>query len=510
MVLFFSKNERNSINLLYYYNHIPKILPAMIRVRFAPSPTGLLHIGNARIAVFNWLFAMRHKGTFILRVEDTDVARSEKKYVTQLIEDLHWLGLTWQEGPDVGGQYGPYLQSERLPIYNDICQKFLREGLAYRCYCTPEELEERRQIAKLTGKPPRYDNRCRRLTDAQKKAFDSSGLSFTIRFQVPDEIVVFDDLIRGTCQFDMSLIGDFVIMRSDGTPSFHFAVAVDDTLMHITHVIRGEDHLSNTPCHIVLFHALQQRPPQFAHLSLTMGADRTLLSKRHGAFSLAEYRKLGYLPAAVLNYMMLLGWAPKDKREKFTINEIVDTFDISTMSKAPSVFDQQKLDWLSGQYIREADMEMLVNLAIPYLQAAGFIPLEESKIDRSKLRSVIDATRSNISSLSQIVQETDIFFKDTTISKKHIEFLSSETSRIVLSSFLTELQKLPTISPEIFQGVLTTIQKETNIKGKGLYLPIRIALTGREHGPELYSIANILGIDVCRKRIEKFLLIENK
>src|SRR3990167_2105841 len=254
----------------------------MIRVRFAPSPTGLLHIGNARVAVFNWLFAKRHKGTFILRIEDTDATRSEKKYVTQLIEDLHWLGITWQEGPDVGGQYGPYLQSERLHIYNDLCQKFLKEGIAYRCYCTPEELEERRRIAKLMGKPPRYDNRCRTLTDAQKKAFEISGLRYTIRFKVPDELVVFDDLIRGACQFDMSLTGDFVIMRSDGTPSFHFAVAIDDTMMNITHVIRGEDHLSNTPNHILLFHALKQKPPQFAHLSLTMGADRTLLSKRHG------------------------------------------------------------------------------------------------------------------------------------------------------------------------------------------------------------------------------------
>lgn len=482
----------------------------MIRVRFAPSPTGLLHIGNARMAVFNWLFARRHKGAFILRIEDTDVARSEKKYMAQLIEDLHWLGITWQEGPDAGGQYGPYLQSERLPIYNDICQKFLDEGLAYRCYCTPEELEERRQIAKLTGKPPRYDNRCRRLTDAQKKTFASSGLGFTVRFQVPDELLVFDDLIRGTCQFDMSLIGDFVIMRSDGTPSFHFAVAVDDTLMRVTHVIRGEDHLSNTPCHIVLFHALKQRPPQFAHLSLTMGTDRTLLSKRHGAFSLTEYRKLGYLPEAILNYMMLLGWAPKDKREKFTIDEIVDTFDINAMSKAPSVFDQQKLDWLSGQYIREANLERLTNLAIPYLQAAGFVPPDESQIDRSRLRAVIDATRGNISYLSQIVQEADIFFKDTIVSEKHIEFLSLETSRVVLSLFLTELQKIPAVSPEIFQDILITIKKETNIKGKGLYLPIRIALTGREHGPELYSIANILGIDVCKRRIERFLLTQNK
>jgi nondiscriminating glutamyl-tRNA synthetase len=480
----------------------------MVRVRFAPSPTGLLHIGNARIAVFNWLFAKRYKGTFLLRIEDTDVARSEKKYITQVIEDLHWLGLTWQEGPDVQGQYAPYLQSERLPIYHTICQGFLKEGLAYRCYCTTEELAERRHFAKLAGKPPRYDNRCRGLTDTQKKTFEASGRSYTIRFKVPDELVTFEDLIRGTCQFDMSLTGDFIIMRSDGIPSFHLAVAVDDALMQISHVIRGEDHLTNTPCHILLFHALKYKPPQFAHLSLTMGADRTMLSKRHGVFSISEYRKSGYLPEAILNYIMLLGWSPKDKKEKFTINDIADTFDISTMSKAPSLFDQQKLDWLSGQYIREADLERLTNIAVPYLQTAGFIPADESKIDREKLRLIVDITRDTLSCVSQIIQEADIFFKDTEVSKKHIEYLSSEISQAVLSSFYGELQKADTLSPEIFKDILTTVQKQTGTKGKELYMPVRIALTGREHGPELYSTAYVLGINTCKKRIERILLIK--
>ena len=480
----------------------------MVRVRFAPSPTGLLHIGNARMAIFNWLFAKRHDGIFILRIEDTDAARSDKKYMDQLIEDLHWLGLTWQEGPDVGGQYGPYLQSERLHIYHDFCQKFLKEGIAYRCYCTPEELEERRRIAKLTGRPPRYDNRCRELTDKQKKAFETSGLNFTIRFKVPDELVIFDDLIRGTCQFNMSLIGDFVIMRSDGTPSFHFAVAADDTLMNITHVIRGEDHLSNTPCHILLFNALKTPSPQFAHLSLTMGADRTLLSKRHGAFSISEYRKLGYLPEALLNYIMLLGWAPKNKKEKFTVEDIINTFEIRDMSKASSVFDQQKLDWLSGQYIREADLERITNVSIPYLQSAGFISPDENKIDRAKLRLIIDSVRTNISCMSQIVQEVDIFFKDAVVSEKHVEFLSSEISQSVLLFFSAKLSKQDTLSPEVFKKVLTAVQKETKINGKGLYMPIRIALTGREHGPELYCVVNILGIHTCRKRIERFLLVK--
>lgn len=480
----------------------------MVRVRFAPSPTGLLHMGNARVAVFNWLFARRHHGSFLLRIEDTDVARSEKKYRDQLIEDLRWLGLAWQEGPDVGGPYGPYLQSERLTIYHDICQRFLQEGLAYQCYCTPEELEERRQIAKRAGRPPRYDNRCRNLSEQQKQAFETSGLNSTVRFKVPEELLVFEDLIRGTCQFDMSLFGDFVIMRSDGTPSFHFAVAVDDTLMQITHVIRGEDHLSNTPCHILLFHALGQKPPQFAHLSLTMGADRALLSKRHGAFSLSEYRKLGYLPEALLNYMMLLGWAPKDKKDKFTADDIVDMFEIGTMSKASSVFDQQKLDWLSGQYLREAEIERLVNLAIPYLQAADLVTSDENAIDRTALRLIVDTVRNNISCMSQITQEANIFFKDVVVSEQHVEFLSSEITQSILLSFYQELCKTNSLSPEIFKDILKAVQKETKVNGKGLYLPVRIALAGREHGPELYAIANILGVDTCKKRIERFLLVK--
>ncbi|MBU6392089.1 MAG: glutamate--tRNA ligase [Planctomycetes bacterium] len=482
----------------------------MVRVRFAPSPTGLLHIGNARMAIFNWLFAKRHNGVFILRIEDTDATRSDKKYMDRLIEDLHWLGLTWQEGPDVDGQYGPYLQSERSHIYRDFCQKFLKEDIVYRCYCTPEELEERRRIARLTGRPPRYDNRCRELTDKQKKAFETSGLSFTIRFKVPDEVVIFDDLIRGACQFDMSLIGDFVIIRSDGTPSFHFAVAVDDTLMNITHIIRGEDHLSNTPCHIVLFNALKRKPPQFAHLSLTMGADRTLLSKRHGAFSISEYHKSGYLPEALLNYMMLLGWAPKNKKEKFTVEDIINTFEIRDMSKASSVFDQQKLDWLSGQYIREADPERITNMSIPYLQSVGFISTDENKIDRTKLKLIVDTVRTNMSCVSQVVQEVDIFFKDAVVSEKHVEFLSSEISQSVLLSFSAKLSKLDTLSSEVFKEVLTAVQKETKINGKGLYMPIRIALTGRERGPELYCIVNILGVHTCRKRIERFLLVKSR
>jgi glutamyl-tRNA synthetase len=306
----------------------------------------------------------------------------------------------------------------------------------------------------------------------------------------------------------MSLTGDFVIMRSDGTPSFHFAVAVDDTLMQITHVIRGEDHLSNTPCHILLFHALNQKPPQFAHLSLTMGADRTLLSKRHGAFSISENRKLGYLPEALLNYMILLGWAPRNKKEKFKIDDIIDTFEIGTMSKASSVFDQQKLDWLSGQYMRESDLERLTNLATPYLQAAGFVSADENKIDRAKLRLIVDAVRNNMSCVSQIVQEADIFFKDAVVSEKHLEFISSEISQSILLSFYRELQKLDTLSPEMFKETFVAVQKETKVNGKGLYMPVRLALTGREHGPELYSIANILGINTCNKRIERFLLVK--
>ncbi|MDO8137697.1 MAG: glutamate--tRNA ligase, partial [Candidatus Brocadiales bacterium] len=334
----------------------------MTRVRFAPSPTGLLHIGNARTALFNWLFARHSGGSFILRIEDTDIARSDPRYTQQIIEDLRWLGLDWQEGPDIGGAYGPYLQSQRLGLYQESSKRLLDSGKAYPCYCTPGELESRRQASRAKGKPPRYDNRCRNLSEKEKRAFDAEGRRPSLRFMIPDKRIVLEDIIRGKCEFNMALFGDFVLMKADGTPSFHLAVAVDDSLMKITHVIRGEDHLTNTPLHLLLFETLGYEPPHFAHLPLIAG-EEGLLSKRQGAFSIKDYRERGYLPEALVNYMLLLGWSTREKREKFSQEEAIERFELNHVSRSPSTFDEKKLDWLAGQYLRQADIEWLTELA---------------------------------------------------------------------------------------------------------------------------------------------------
>lgn len=482
----------------------------MVRVRFAPSPTGLLHIGNARTALFNWLYARHCNGSFILRIEDTDVARSEKRYTEQIIEDLIWLGLDWQEGPDAGGDYGPYVQSERLHLYREFSQKLLNDGKAYRCYCTPQELEERRQTAKAAGRPPRYDNRCRNLSDEQRKIFEREGRPSSIRFVVPEETVVFEDLVRGRCAFDMRLAGDFVIMKSDDTPSFHFAVVVDDSLMRITHVIRGEDHLANTPCHILLFRALGYELPQFAHMSLTMGTDRTLLSKRHGAVSISEYRRLGYLPEALINYMALLGWSPREKREKFNIEDAVKKFDVKDINKSASIFDLQKLDWLGGQYLREANIDRLTDLAIPYLKQVGFI---QDGCNRNRIKSIVETVRPGLSRLSQIPDEANFFFEEPTIDEKVIQLLtSSNIAECVLTAVSKRLQQIVQLTFDIFREIVKDVETEMLLKGKALLMPIRLALTGKEKGPELFAIVPILGLEECKKRIEKVLsvLIKNR
>lgn len=477
----------------------------MVRVRFAPSPTGRLHVGNARTALFNWLYAKHHNGSFVLRIEDTDVARSERRYTEQIIEDLIWLGLDWQEGPDVGGDYGPYIQSERLHLYREFSRKLLSNGKAYHCYCTPQELEERRQMARAAGKPPRYDNRCRNLLDEQRKAFERAGRPSSIRFVVPEETVVFEDLVRGRCAFDMSLVGDFVIMKSDDTPSFHFAVAVDDSLMKITHVIRGEDHLTNTPCHILLFRALGYEPPLFAHVSLTMGAGRTLLSKRHGAVSLSDYRRLGYLPEALLNYMALLGWCPEDKNEKFDMIKASKEFDIKDVGKASSIFDQQKLDWLGRYYIREANLDRLTDLAIPYLLEADFLNKKDIEGDRNRIRDIVEALRPGISFVSQIKKASAFIFKDMPVDERYSEILNTRTAQLVLETLLKRLADIKAITGDAFMEIVKEIQEQTGTKGKELLMPIRIALTGEEKGPELFNIVPILGIEECRKRIKRTL-----
>ncbi|HHY09450.1 MAG TPA: glutamate--tRNA ligase, partial [Firmicutes bacterium] len=343
-----------------------------VRVRFAPSPTGYLHVGGARTALFNWLFARHHSGVFVLRIEDTDLARSSEEATQVILDALEYLGLDWDEGPKVGGDYGPYHQSERLDIYRKYAQKLLAAGRAYECFCTPEELEAKRKELIAKNKASHYDRRCLHLSAEEKEALRSKGIKPAIRFRAVSEgETEVADLIRGKVVFENTQIDDFVIYKSDGTPTYNFAVVVDDALMKISHVIRGEDHLSNTPKQIQIYDALGLPLPKFAHIPMILGPDKALLSKRHGATSVMEFSKEGYLPQAMVNYLSLLGWGYDDSQTMFSVPDLIEKFSLERVSKNPAVFDLQKLEWMNGVYIRELSLEELYKKALPFWQKAG-------------------------------------------------------------------------------------------------------------------------------------------
>lgn len=479
----------------------------MVRVRFAPSPTGYLHIGNARTALFNWLFARANKGSFILRIEDTDIVRSKEDYIESIMHDLKWLGLDWDEGPDKDGPFAPYRQSDRVEIYKRFADKLLREEKAYHCYCSDEELSRKRKTALKEGKPPKYDNRCRNLSEDEKKEIRKRGVKPALRFKVPDKTLVINDLVRGEVAFDTSLIGDFVIMKSTGTPSFNFAVVCDDITMEVSHIIRGEDHLSNTPKHALLFAALGFTAPQFAHMSLTMAPGGDRLSKRTGATSIAYYREKGYLPEALVNYLALLGWSPGDDREILSRQEMIDEFKLERLSKSSEAFDPEKLNWLSGVYIRNTDVDRLAKLSIPYLKKARFIKGKIRGNDFERLKSIVITVRDHLSNISQINDHVEIFFKDKLKieDKEARDILKVATSKKVLNIFLRKLDNLDRIDENIFKGLIKELENETNVRGRSLYQPIRIAITGQLHGPELKLIVPILGKDRCVKRVKRVL-----
>jgi len=469
----------------------------LVRVRFAPSPTGYLHVGNARTALFTWLYARAQKGAFILRIEDTDRERSKEEYVEGICRDLRWLGIDWDEGPDVGGPHGPYRQSERLGIYREHVDKLFALGMAYYCFCTPEELEARRKLALEAGRDPKYDGRCRDLSPEQIEKRKAEGRTASVRFKVSGETVAVDDIVYRTMTFDTSLIGDFVIVKSDGMPTYHFAVVVDDALMEITHVIRGEGHISNTPLHVLLFKALGYDLPRFAHMAHTLGADGGKLSKRHGACSIAEYREMGYLPEAIANYIALLGWSPRKDTDIFSLDEGISIFDVKDLGKASSRFDKAKLDFIGGHYIREADLDRLVDLAIPFLTKTGYIR-EDEDVDRAKIKAIVDAVRSRLSHMGQIADEARVFFEAPALDADGKAALADGDARKVLAA---AGQMLEADSVESLIASVKAIQKETGVKGKLLYIPLRIALTGEDHGPELDLIAPILGTEECRRRV---------
>ncbi|MHB8157851.1 MAG: glutamate--tRNA ligase, partial [Desulfocucumaceae bacterium] len=385
-----------------------------IRVRFAPSPTGPFHIGGARSALFNWLFARRHGGTFIVRIEDTDLERSTRESEENILASLRWLGLDWDEGIEAGGPHGPYRQTERLDLYTGCARQLLESGQAYYCYCSEEELAAERERLMAAGDLPRYTGRCRNLCEEEKSAMESQGRRPVIRFRVPaGETVVVNDLVRGEVSFECSGIGDFVIVKSDGIPTYNFAVVVDDHTMSISHVIRAEEHLSNTPRQVLIFQALCWDLPIFAHVSLILGKDRSKMSKRHGATSIEQYMNLGYLPEALVNFLALLGWSPQGEEEVLSLDQIKDQFSLDRVAKNPAVFDLDKLNWLNGQYIRHTPVEKLTSLAIPYLRQGGYIKKEINPELRTWLEAVLSIVKDYINNMSEVTDHVDMFFAET-------------------------------------------------------------------------------------------------
>ena len=473
------------------------------RVRFAPSPTGELHVGNARTALFNWMFARHHGGDFILRIEDTDETRSALSYQVNLLNDLTWLGLDWDEGPQKEGAYGPYKQSERLDIYARHLQQLESADLVYPCYCTEEELEEERQALILSKRMPRYMGKCRQLTRDERKQKEDAGRKPSFRFKVPDETFQFADLIRGAMKFEGTAIGDFIIVRSNGMPAYNFAVVIDDHLMGITHVIRGEDHLSNTALQIMLYKAFGFVPPTFAHHCLILGKDRAKLSKRHGSVSVGEFRKQGILPEALMNYLGLLGSSFTEGREVLSREEMMAAFSLDRASKSGAIFDEEKLHWLNAIYIRNCPTENLVSRLQPFLEQAGY---STDALDPVLLYGVVDLIKNDLTTLSAIGNHISFFFDDEyEITAEARQILEKEGALRVLKTFAEYLKNSAEAVQEIYPAAIKHLKEKTGVKGKDLFMPIRAALTGRNHGPELDRVFAILGKNAALKRLNPFV-----
>ena len=473
------------------------------RVRFAPSPTGELHVGNVRTALFNWMFVRHSGGDFILRIEDTDESRSALSYQLNLYEDLKWLGLDWDEGPQKNGSYGPYKQSERLEVYKSYLQKLINKDLVYPCYCTEEELEDERQELVLSKRMPRYMGKCRNLTEGERKQRENEGRRPAFRFKVQSQVIEFEDLIRGAMKFEGEAIGDFIIMRSSGMPAYNFAVVIDDHLMAITHVIRGEDHLSNTALQMMLYKAFGFEPPAFAHHSLIFGKDRAKLSKRHGSVSVDEFRKQGVLPEALMNYLALLGSSFTEGREILSREEMIKDFSLERTSKSGAIFDEEKLHWLNAIYIRNCKTEDLVERLKPFLEQAGF---KTEAIDAKWFNDVIELVKTELPTLSEIGSHIDVFFDDKyEITEEVRKILDNGKAHKVIIAFNEYLKTAQNNLQELYPAAIKYAKEKTGAKGKELFMPIRAVLTGKVHGPELDKVFAILGKDKALSRLKPFV-----
>ncbi len=480
-----------------------------VRVRYAPSPTGNLHIGNARTALFNYLFAKHYGGDFVLRIEDTDFKRNKEEGERSQLKYMDWLGLDYDEGIGKEKEFGPYRQSERIEIYQKYAEQLLAEDKAYKCYMTAEELEAEREEQVANGLPPRYSGKHAHLTKEEQDQFEKEGRKPSIRIRVPqDRTYSFNDMVKGELSFEGKDFGDFVIVKNDGVATYNFAVAIDDHLMEISHVLRGDDHVSNTPKQLVVYEALGFKPPIFGHMTLIVNENKKKLSKRDETIIqfIEQYDDLGYLPEALFNFITLLGWSPEGEQEIFTREEFVKIFDEKRLSKSPAFFDNNKLTWINNQYIKAQPLERIVNLALPFFVKEGVATQEEVNNNRAWFEKLISLYQPQMSYGAEIIELTKQFFiEEIKFDEEELEILKQDTTVAVFEDFLEKLEVAGDFTSENIKTLIKTIQKDTGVKGKNLFMPIRIASTGSMHGPELNTSLELLGRDRVVARVKAAL-----
>ncbi|MHB0866176.1 MAG: glutamate--tRNA ligase [Thermoleophilia bacterium] len=473
-----------------------------IRVRFAPSPTGHLHVGGARTALYNWLLARGSGGTFILRIEDTDLSRSTDEHIEQIITSMHWLGLDWDEGPTQGGEYGPYRQMERMDIYREAADRLLASGAAYRCYCSPAKIEADRDRARRDGRAYIYSGRCRALTSAEADAYVDEGRQPVIRLKSPTEgFTVVKDMIRGDVSFENALVGDTILVRSSGVPTYNFAVAVDDTSMEISHVIRGDDHLPNTPRQMHVMAALDAEPPSYAHLPLILGSDRAPLSKRHGSSSLDEFRSQGFVREALCNYLALLGWSYDAETTLFSIPELMEKFTLERVSSNAAVFDNEKLLWMNGQYLRAMSEEELAARVEEFLQGTSLAE-RIGREDTPRVSDLIPMVREKMKTLVDFAALTDFFFLPFGFQEKALAKLTRDENALpVLTRVVKILESVEVYGEAQIEQEIRTVADQMDIKLGKFLQPIRIAVSGRMVTPGMFETLAMLGRKTSLDRI---------
>jgi glutamyl-tRNA synthetase len=476
-----------------------------VRVRFAPSPTGDLHVGNIRTALFDWAYARHTGGTFIFRIEDTDTTRVTDEYIQAAIDTLKWLGLDWDEGPEVGGPNGPYLQSQRLDIYAQWAQKFLDQKDAYYCYCTPVELEARREAQRAANVAPGYDGQCRDLTDAQIADYKAQGREAVVRMRMPDGSTTFTDEIRGEVTFDHKFVPDFVLVRGDGSPLYTLAVAVDDVMMKVSHVLRGEDLLSSTPRQIRVYQAMGVKPedyPTFAHLPFVMGQDNAKLSKRNGEVSIAWYRERGFLPEAICNYLALLGWSPGDDRENVTMKELTELFTVDKVHSSPARFDMKKLEAINGDKIRALTPEEFLTWSLPFLTKAAVISGTDAEI--AVVKAALPIIQERIVTLAEVPAMLNfLFVKNFAVAEDCVSKVNDEAAKSVLNRSISELEKLTTWTHDSIEAALrSSLIEDMGLKPRIAFGAVRIATTGSNISPPLFESMELLGQEVSLQRIK--------